>query len=723
MPHRLVHHQSATELQQARRWMLEHGEVPQGMVDDTLSRSWQRSRHAGLSPIDLATEQPVCSAPDLRIALDRQHDFLAHARPVMEFVFDQMRGSGNLVVLSDPRGLLLHSLGDTDFMSRADRVSLRPGALWHEADRGTNAIGTALADQRPVVIHGAEHYLERNSFLTCSAAPVLTSAGRLQGVLDISGDQRAHHPHTFALVRSAARMIEDRLFHARHSRDQILRLHHLAEGLGAVGEGLIALSDDGWVVGANALAQQWLGLDESRIGTGTLDQLTGIQSRLMPPGKVMRLHAPGDRPLFGRMDMRQRPVLNLSGSVARAPASGTKPNTTDASPSAPDRPYEQDPRLQEALVRARRVQAQGIAVLVQGESGSGKEVFARALHAEGERAHKPFVAVNCAALPETLIEAELFGYVGGAFTGARREGSPGRIREAHGGTLFLDEIGDLPLALQVKLLRVLQERQVVRLGSRRGIPLDVRLVAATNIDLRRAVEAQHFRADLFYRLSVASVRLPPLRERPADILPLVRHFISVYRQRLNLTDVRVSDRAQEALLAYTWPGNIRELENVIHYALIVCRDHCIEPEDIRLVPLVGASQAADGSRLVVGGLGDPGAVFRPAGFASSSHQPSVPAVASPAEPSGDVVHRLQSVLADLLHAGGEALFDTVESTLVHVAFDQAGRNQVRAARLLGITRNVLRTQLKRHGLLGHADDGVALSVDELSEQESLSYPV
>lgn len=368
-----------------------------------------------------------------------------------------------------------------------------------------------------------------------------------------------------------------------------------------------------------------------------------------------------------------------------------------------------DPASLRLLLDVERIARSEATVLVTGETGTGKELIARHIHAVSGRSG-PFVAVNCGAFGESLIDAELFGHESGAFTGAS-QARAGWFEAANGGTLFLDEIGDLPLGLQVKLLRVLQERQVVRLGSRRGIPLDVRLVAATNIDLGRAVEAQHFRADLFYRLSVASVRLPPLRERPADILPLVRHFISVYRQRLNLHEVRVSERAQEALLSYTWPGNIRELENVIHYALIVCREHCIEPEDIRLVPLVGASQSSDASRLVVGGLGVGGASPRSASAALASSpglSKSHPGV-QPAEPSADVLQRLQGVLAELLHAGGEALFDTVESTLVHVAFNQAGRNQVRAARLLGITRNVLRTQLKRHGLLGHAEEGGVLS--------------
>lgn len=663
MPHRLVHHQSATELQQARRWMLEHGEVPQGMVDEALSRSWQRSRHAGLSPIDLATEQPVCSAPDLREALDRQHDFLAHARPVMEFVFDQMRGSGNLVVLSDSRGLLLHSLGDTDFMSRADRVSLRPGALWHEADRGTNAIGTALADQRPVVIHGAEHYLERNSFLTCSAAPVLTSAGRLQGVLDISGDQRAHHPHTFALVRSAARMIEDRLFHARHHRDQILRLHHLAEGLGAVGEGLVALSDDGWLVGANAQAQQWLGLDESRIGTGTLDQLTGIQSRLMPPGKVMRLHAPSDRPLFGRMDPRQRPVLNLSGSAARTPAASTKPNTSTA---APDRPHEQDPRLQEALVRARRVQAQGIAVLVQGESGSGKEVFARALHAEGERAHKPFVAVNCAALPETLIEAELFGYVGGAFTGARREGSPGRIREAHGGTLFLDEIGDMPLALQARLLRVLQDKVVMPLGGSKPQPVDFVLVCATHHRLRDAIAAGRFREDLYYRLNGLTVTLPALRERQ-DFEGLVFNMLDQLAQDMKRAPVQaIHPGLMAAMNSYHWPGNLRQLHSLLRTicALLDPDEHTLDwhhlPEDM-VLDLKATREPVPGTA---------------SSFTSASTTSAAP---TPAAPLAD---------ANLRRLSDQAIQQVIDATQ---------GNMSEAARRLGISRNTLYRRLKQTG--------------------------
>jgi sigma-54-specific transcriptional regulator len=421
-----------------------------------------------------------------------------------------------------------------------------------------------------------------------------------------------------------------------------------------------------------------------------------------------------------------------------------------------------DPASLNLLHDVERIAHSDATVLVMGETGTGKELIARHIHNVSGR-KGPFVPVNCGAFSESLIDAELFGHEAGAFTGAS-QARAGWFEAAQGGTLFLDEIGDLPMALQVKLLRVLQERQVVRLGSRRAIALDVRLVAATNIELARAVEAQHFRADLYYRLSVASVRLPPLRERPADIVPLARHFISVYRSRLSLNDVVLSEAAQQALLDYSWPGNIREIENVIHYALIVCRDGVIRPHDIKLVPLGGsggsggAQSASPGSRLQVGGLG-PGALdggaatggapaqaagqasvgwpaphaasqlAPPAGAeaaASAAHarahpagavqgqgeragqsaeaQPGQPGLGSLDEVSTGGHAQLAVALAQLLSEAHEGLFDQIESALVHAAFDHAGRNQVRAAKVLGITRNMLRTQLKRHGLLGKADE-------------------
>jgi len=351
-----------------------------------------------------------------------------------------------------------------------------------------------------------------------------------------------------------------------------------------------------------------------------------------------------------------------------------------------------DPQSRVLLDHVERLARSDATVLVTGETGTGKELIARHIHATSGRPG-PFVAVNCGAFSETLIDAELFGHEAGAFTGATHARA-GWFEAANGGTLFLDEIGDLPMALQVKLLRVLQERQVVRLGSRRPIALDVRLVAATNIDLARAVVAQHFRADLYYRLSVAGVRLPSLHERQADILPLAEHFIGVYCNRLGIRPVPLSAEAGHALRHYSWPGNIRELENVIHYALIVCAGTEVQPADLKLVPLVPdrrMAASAPGAAPAYGGYHPPSAGDESAAPVSVQ----APSASAPA----DTLARLPALFDQLLREGGGGLFDAVERALVHAAFEHAHRNQVRSAKALGVTRNMVRTLLKRHGLL------------------------
>lgn len=324
-----------------------------------------------------------------------------------------------------------------------------------------------------------------------------------------------------------------------------------------------------------------------------------------------------------------------------------------------------DPLSKRILRQIELVGPSSATVLIIGETGTGKELVARHLHELSGR-EGPFVAINCGAFNENFVEAELFGHEAGAFTGAQ-QARAGWFEAANGGTLFLDEIGDMPLALQVKLLRVLQERQVVRLGSRKPINVDVRLIAATNVDLERAVVAGHFRRDLFYRLNVAPISLPNLSARPGDILPLVNYFLDLYRRKLGQEPATVSDGAIAALHAYDWPGNIRELENVIHYALIVCRHQVIEADDLRFTSL---GRELD---LVGGPL--------------STH-------------SLDPLAALQAAFTRLLDSDHEPVFDSVERLLVTTAFNHAGSNQVRTAKRLGISRNILRAQLKRFGLMG-----------------------
>jgi aliphatic sulfonates family ABC transporter substrate-binding protein len=353
----------------------------------------------------------------------------------------------------------------------------------------------------------------------------------------------------------------------------------------------------------------------------------------------------------------------------------------------------EDPRSEALLARIGQIAPSDATVLVTGETGTGKELVARHIH-QLSRSGRPFLAVNCGAFSESLIESELFGHERGAFTGAIGA-KPGWFECAHGGTLFLDEIGDLPLPSQVKLLRVLQEGEVVRLGSRQSIAVEVRLIAATNVDLEDAVEAGHFREDLFYRLNVAPLSLLPLRERPGDILPLARHFLEVYRQRLGTGPVTVSTAAERRLLEHAWPGNIRELENVMHHALLVCQGESIAPGDLRLT-----AQR----------LRSPGSVPPPAPVPSPAAAPT-----------------LEGALLALFEQNEPDLYARIEKEVLRQAYRYCDRNQLQTARLLGISRNVVRARLIEYGEIPGTLRGSGLRSSFASEpppssRSPASYP-
>ena len=317
-----------------------------------------------------------------------------------------------------------------------------------------------------------------------------------------------------------------------------------------------------------------------------------------------------------------------------------------------------DPVSKRLLDQIERIAPSDATVLIMGETGTGKELVARHIHALSKRSQKTFGALNCAALSENLIESELFGHENGAFTGAINS-KEGWFENANHGSLFLDEVGDLPLTMQAKLLRVLQEREVVKVGSRQPFPVDVRIIAATNVNLEEAVAASHFRADLYYRFNVATIQLSPLRERPGDILPLTKHFLKIYTDRLGYGEVELSPAAEIALLNYDWPGNIRELENAVHRALLVCPSKYLRPEDFKL-----------------------------SGIRATEKSPAI---------STD---SLENALSNLFEKAPPKLHDIIEETVIRTAFNYCERNQVQTAKLLDVSRNVLRHKLGLYGMIG-----------------------
>ena len=336
-----------------------------------------------------------------------------------------------------------------------------------------------------------------------------------------------------------------------------------------------------------------------------------------------------------------------------------------------------DPKSQNLLSLIERIATSNATALIIGETGTGKELIARHIHSLSNRKNGPFQAINCGAFSETLVESELFGYEKGAFTGANMS-KIGWFETANGGTLFLDEIGDLPQSTQVKLLRVLQEREVVRVGSRKPIPIDVRLIAATNVNLEEAVKAGRFREDLYYRIKVVPVELLPLRERRGDILPLVEHFLNVYRSKLNTSEHKLSPETISLLMEYPWPGNIRELENVIHRAVLVSMTDTLSPKDLNLPKI-----SFNASHVIT----------------DEHYSVAAPATGKISYEQQSSLYKLERVLEELFEQGADNLYELINGTTVSKAFEHSKNNQVHTAKLLGISRNILRARLKELNLI------------------------
>jgi transcriptional regulator of acetoin/glycerol metabolism len=534
----------STGVTDARRRFFTAGEQPSGLVPNVILSSWRRCAALGLAAGERPRVEPM-SAIALHELHDRHEALRRICRPELEALHADAHATGAIAILTGPDGLVLDAIGHADFLDKAARLSLRPGVPWREDATGTNAIGTALVEKRPVEVRGGEHYFEPHRILSCSAAPILGPHGELAGVLDLSGEASVHHVHALGMVRFAVDQIEHRLFEQACAGREIVRVHRDAALLGTAREGLLVFEGHR-LVAANRHALELVGIGWDELGRRRYDEL--FASALPAAGRVGRLRDHVGTMLHARRDGATTHRAFLSG----APAPRIKPARTP-------RPFF-DASAQAELDRAVRLVDADIPILLHGETGSGKDVFAREIHRRCQRAGAPFVAVNCAALPESLIEAELFGYVHGAFTGARREGAAGLLREANGGVLFLDEIGDMPLALQSRLLRVLQEREVTPLGGGRAIAVDFALIAASHRDLGEAIATQAFRADLYYRIAQNTLRLTPLRERP-DRKALI---VALWRSLgADAASMRLRDDALAVLAEHTWPGNFRELVGVL----------------------------------------------------------------------------------------------------------------------------------------------------------------
>jgi PAS domain S-box-containing protein len=568
-----------------------------------IAGSWQRCHNLNVNPRRIDTPALV-DGSHLKERVRYNEQLIRIARPFMERLYDFVKGSGFQVVLSDEMGLLLEVLGDSDILSKTRSVDMCPGGDWSETSRGTNAIGTAIFERRPIQVYAFEHYCEPNQFLACSASPIFNPDGQMIGVLDLSGDYRAANPHTLGMVVASVSAIESQLRLQQATEKLYVAYRYSNTILESMSEGLISVDNQGLITEINARGGEIFGIDP-KLARGR--HISALMSSHAP---ILNLLA-GSRPyedaevLVERLGKKIRSSASLlrddSGRVIGAVTVFNELNRqTVRRPCLHAPRYTLDsiigesPELARLKAWAVRAAAGNSTVLIQGESGTGKELFAQAIHNASARCNRPFVALNCAALPESLIESELFGYEEGAFTGARKGGRAGKFEFADGGTLFLDEIGDMSLTVQNKLLRVLQERSMTRVGSDTERAVDVRIIAATHKDLQAEVQAGRFRHDLYYRLHVLDVRVPPLRERKEDIPALTRYLVDRITARLNLGRFEIDEAALRRLQSYCWPGNVRELENVLERALFQTGDDKVLTEDLLdlgEVPLQGAESA------------------------------------------------------------------------------------------------------------------------------------
>jgi transcriptional regulator of acetoin/glycerol metabolism len=577
-----------------------HGEIQEN-VPKPIEESWKRCAELKVDPLGYVLPR-ILNAKELGVRKKRRQNLIKIARSVIKDLYKIVEGSGFILFLTDEEGVVLHLDGDPAEIERHKRINLVEGAVWNEEQAGTNAVGIAIVTSKPIQVVCGEHYCANQHEIACSASPVIGCDQAMVGVLNMSAVCEKVHPHTLGMVVAAARSIEKQLEIDKALTDVVKANILMETTLSSIPEGIVALDERGIITQINPKAAQLCGVDQNEAMGKHIDHVICSKpqlSKVIEKGAVMEnvevLIDKGKNPCY--ITVNAHTLIGESGSINGAvivvigkealnslvnKITGAHAQFTFSSIIGESK------KLEQAKDIARTASLTNITVLLLGESGTGKELFAQSIHNASHR-KGPFIAVNCSAIPRALIESELFGYEAGSFTGADRHGRPGKFERTNGGTIFLDEIGDMYLDLQAILLRVLQEREVVRIGGYKPIPINVRVIAATNKDLVAKVAEGTFREDLFFRLNVVTVNIPPLRERKEDIPLLIDSMLPEIAQRLDKKIVGISPQALQCLQNYRWPGNIRELENVLERGVIVSHGNSLDigdlPENVVRWPL------------------------------------------------------------------------------------------------------------------------------------------
>ncbi len=588
------------KIKEAWKRFIATGEIDTSVIRPVIADSWKRCRLKGLDP---RSKRPIGTLNDkeIKVLLERNRHLIEVSWPILKMIGEMIRGSGFRVDLVDKDGYFLKIISDMEILEESKKLGSVIGANRSELTAGTNGIGIALSTGKPIQILGPEHYNIYHHNWTCSAAPIHDPSGNIIGAVNMSGNYRLFHKHTLGVAVGISNTIESSLVTEKKVYELSATNRFLKTIIESINDGLVILDKEGKITHLNSIAGGILGKEPpDAIGEpinkliktnfslfdilnnrkGYLEKeitITPFGSKesfqYLLTGKLVEDHegkSQGIMALFKEMRKVHRLVGDIIGAKARF-------NFSDIIGS--------NEKLKRAVNLAKTASVSSCKILLQGENGTGKEIFAQAIHNNSNRRDKPFIAINCAAIPRDLVESELFGYEGGAFTGAKREGRPGKFELAEGGTLFLDEIESMPLESQPKLLRVVESNQLMRVGGNKIITTDVRIISSTNQDLLLAVKKGNFREDLLYRINTVTVDIPPLRERKDDITILAKYICDKIGRRINKNNIEIDKKVLEGLCEYNWPGNIRELENALESAIILSKNNKITieviPENIK----------------------------------------------------------------------------------------------------------------------------------------------
>lgn len=546
--------------------------IESSVIRPEILKSWQRCYKAGVDPYD-GSSHLILNESELEKLQSSHVELIETAWHFMVKLYEFVAGSGFIVFLSDENGFILKSIGDCNVLNNATDVKLMTGSGWAETDVGTNGIGTSLILKRPVQISGEEHYCKKLHPWTCSAAPIFNDAGKIIGALQMSGPSHAAHLHTLGMIVAAVEAISNQLRVNEKNQELTVLNSSLQNIFQTMSDGAVIVDQQGCITHINPVAEQLLGNDLEGSSIKYLLRKTPIKDNFLTTGeRYTDVEVRVDTPRHFHCLVTSIPIKDKKGDLNGAviffnPINKVKKLINRFSGAQAVFHFNDiignSHKLKSAIQAASNAASCSSNVLIMGESGTGKELFAQSIHNASSFRNGPFVAVNCGAIPRELIASELFGYTEGAFTGAGRGGRPGKFEMATGGTLFLDEIGDMPFDQQVTLLRVLQERKIIRLGGNEVIPINTRVICATNKNLQAEVKKGNFREDLYYRLNVILIQIPPLRGREGDISLLFEYFVNKIGEKLNLKIESVDPGIMECLRHYNWPGNVRELENVV----------------------------------------------------------------------------------------------------------------------------------------------------------------